>query len=559
MRPAMTSRAGVRRSLLPWLFTALAVISYSRVALASPFERGESRRIARPAGCGDAYPYVIHVSVDGLRGDVVARLGPRAVPHLYRLRIEGAFTDNARNDFDITVTLPNHVCQLTSRPVLGPDGHGVSFNSDDGRTLAAIHGSYVAGVFDVAHDHGLATGMYASKSKFALFERSWNATNGAPDTTGADDGRDKIDVYVYQANTAALLDSFVARMAAAPHYYVFIHLADPDAAGHSYGWESTSYLDSIVKVDGLIGRILDLIDSDARFANGTYLVVTADHGGHGTDHENAADPLNYTVPLYVWGPGVPAGADLYSLNPATRANPGSGRPPYAASPAPIRNGEAANLSLYLLGLAAVPGSVIDAAQDCEAILAGCADALPAVSITNPPSGTSLEYPASVVIEATVDPRSGAVARVEFFADGVSLGADSTSPYAYAWTEIPLGAYRLTARAVRDDGIAATASVDVEIASATAGSSGHSLLRTPRIYPNPFDRLSTIEFSLPETDAVEVDVYDLLGRRLERLFGGRLGGGGHEMTLDASSYAPGVYFLQLRSSTAVRTTKFMIVR
>jgi hypothetical protein len=32
-----------------------------------------------------------------------------------------------------------------------------------------------------------------------------------------------------------------------------------------------------------------------------------------------------------------------------------------------------------------------------------------------------------------------------------------------------------------------------------------------------------------------------------------------MTLDASSYAPGVYFLQLRSSTAVRTTKFMIVR
>jgi hypothetical protein len=128
-----------------------------------------------------------------------------------------------------------------------------------------------------------------------------------------------------------------------------------------------------------------------------------------------------------------------------------------------------------------------------------------------------------------------------------------------WAEIPLGAYRLTVRAVRDDGIAATASIDVEIASAAAGSSGRSLLRTPRIYPNPFDRLSTIEFSLPETDAVEVDVYDLLGRRLERLFSGRLGGGGHEITLDASGYAPGVYFLQLRSSTAVRTTKFMIVR
>ena len=556
----MTARIAFRRSLLLGLFMALAAGSPSRVAFAAAIEGGAFPQGARPAGAGDAPPYiVIHVSVDGLRGDAMAMLGPLNVPHLYRLRIEGAFTDNARNDVDYTITLPNHACELTSRPVLGPDGHGVNFNSDDGRTLAAVHGSYVAGVFDVAHDRGLATGMYASKSKFALFERSWNATNGAPDTTGIDDGRDKIDVYVYQANTAALLDSFTARMTAAPHRYAFIHLVDPDAAGHSYGWESAYYLASIVKVDGLVGRIFDLIDGDARFSNVTYLVFTADHGGHGTDHENAADPLNYTVPLYVWGPGVPAGADLYWLNPATRANPGSGRPPYAASPAPIRNGESANLSLDLLGLPGVPGSAVDAAQDCDAILPGGAGALPAVSITNPPSGTRLEYPASLVIEATADPRSGTVARVEFFADGVLLEADSTSPYSYAWTEIPLGVYRLTARAVRDDGIAATASVDIEIASATPASDGHSLLGAPRVYPNPFDRVSTIEFSLPETDAVEVSVYDLLGRRVERLFGGSLRGGAHEMTLDASSYAPGIYFLQLRSSTAVRTAKFMIVR
>jgi len=555
----MTARGAARRSLLLWVLAALAAGAPSRGAAAAAFERGVPPQAARPAGGGDAYPHVINVSVDGLRGDVIARLGPGSVPHLYRLRIEGAFTDNARNDPDYTITLPNHACELTSRPVLGPDGHGVTFNSDDGRTLEAVHGSYVAGVFDVAHDHGLATGMYVSKSKFALFERSWNGNEGAPDTTGVDDGRDKIDVYVYQANTAALLDSFIAHMTAAPHGYAFIHLADPDAAGHSYGWESAYYLESIVKVDGLIGRIFDLVEGDARFANATYLVVTADHGGTGTDHADAADSLNYTVPLSVWGPGVPAGADLYWLNPSTRANPGNGKPPYAASPAPIRNSESANLSLDLLGLPGVPGSVIDAAQDCDAILPGGAEALPAVFITSPSSGTSFEYPAGVVIEATADPLCGAIARVEFFADGVALGADSTSPYACIWTEVPLGAYRLTARAVRDDGIAATASVDIEIVSPTAGSAGQSLLRTPRIYPNPFGRRSTIEFSLPETDFVEVAVYDLLGRRVERLFDGSLRGGVHEMTLDASSYAPGIYFLRLRSSAAVVTGKLMIVR
>lgn len=537
----MTSRTGIGRSFLPRLALILCAFLCSRGAAA------------------DTGAYVVHVSVDGLRGDVVSRIGPLGTPHFYRLRIEGAFTDNARTDFDYTNTLPNHACELTSRPVLGPDGHGVYFNSDDGRTLEQIHGSYVAGVFDVAHDHGLATGMYVSKAKLALFERSWNETYGALDTAGIDDGRDKIDVYVYQASTAALLDSFVARMTEAPHRYAFIHIVDPDAAGHAYGWESARYIDAIKKVDGLIGRILGLIDGDARFTNRTYLVVTADHGGTAVDHADAANPLNYTVPLSVWGPGVPAGADLYLLNAATRADPGAARPPYSASPQPIRNSETANVSLDLLGLPAVPGSVLDAAQDCDALLPGGAGSLPAVSITSPAPGAILEYPAGIVIETTVDPRGGTIAFVDFFADGAPLGADSTSPYSFAWTEIPLGSYRITARAVREDGIAGAASVDLEIASIAGGGEGPSPMRMPRIYPNPFDQSATIQFSLPARDDVEVDVYDLLGRRVERLFGGRLGAGAHEMNLDASGYAPGIYFLRLRSGGVVRTGKLMIVR
>ncbi len=538
----MTSRTGTGRSILPCLIFIL---------LTSPFSRG--------AAADDTGAHVIHISVDGLRGDAIAALGPRAVPNFYRLRIEGAFTDNARTDFDYTITLPNHACELTARPVLGPDGHGVTFNGDDPRTLEQVHGSYVAGVFDVAHDHGLATGMYASKSKFAIFDRSWNETYGALDATGIDDGRDKIDVYVYQANTAALLDSFVGRMTAAPHRYSFIHFADPDAAGHSFGWESVYYLNSIEKIDGYLARILELIEGDARLADKTYIVVTSDHGGTGTDHAAVTNPLNYTVPLLVWGPGIPAGADLYEMNAATRANPGTSRPPFPTFPPPIRNGETANISLDLLGLPAVPGSVIDSALDCDALLPGGADALPAVSITSPPPGTSIGYPAGIVIEASADPRGGAIASVEFFADGAPLGADSTSPYSFAWPEIPLGRYRLTARAVRDDGIAATASVAFEVASVTGDDHGPSPMRMPRVYPNPLDRSATIQFSLAAGDAVEIDVYDPRGRRVERLFGGRLDAGSHEIVFDASSYAPGIYFLRLRSSDVVRTGKLMIVR
>lgn len=504
--------------------------------------------------------HVVHISVDGLRPDAVRRLGPLHVPNLYRMRIEGAYTDNARSDYDITVTLPNHTCELTSRPVVGPDGHGVSFNYDDGRTIAEIHGSYVASVFDVAHDHGLSTGLYASKSKFDLFDRSWNEVHGAPDTVGVDDGRDKIDVYVNLTNTALLVDTYLADMESAPFAYSFIHLNDLDAAGHSFGWDSQPYFESVMRVDGLLGLICGLIDSHPLLAGTTWIILTADHGGNGTDHGNASDPLNYTIPLYVWGPAVPAGADLYWLNAASRRSPGTGRPDYGAIPQPIRNGEAANLSLDLLGLGAVPGSSLDAAHDCLAPLPGGASDLPTVAITSPLPGATYEYPSTVTIEVSASTDTGSLACVDFFANQVRIGYDDVSPYVIEWNEVPFGAYRLTACAVRDDGIAATSSVDIVISSTAVVPERHSSIGVPpRVFPNPFERGAKIAFSLSESSEVEIEIYDVLGRMMERVYRGTLGEGNHAFELDAGRYTSGLYFLKLRSGNTVCANKLMIVR
>ena len=186
--------------------------------------------------------YVIHISMDGLRSDAITELGPADLPNFYRLRTEGAFTDNARPDYDFTLTLPNHVCQLTGRGVLGPAGHNWSGNSDpaEGQTLASNKGAYVAGVFDVAHDNGLRTGLYASKSKFSLFSTSWDSFNGAPDVIDPDNGRGKVDVFLYQSDTLGLENAMIADMVVHPFHYVFLHLLDPDIAGHTWGWDVTS-------------------------------------------------------------------------------------------------------------------------------------------------------------------------------------------------------------------------------------------------------------------------------------------------------------------------------
>jgi predicted AlkP superfamily pyrophosphatase or phosphodiesterase len=312
--------------------------------------------------------YVVHVSVDGLRPDAITALPAVSLPNFHRLRTQGSGTNNARCDSDVSVTLPNHATQLTGRPILGPSGHNWTKNRDPepDQTLASNKSCYIAGVFDVAHDHGLRTAAYVSKSKFSLFATSWDATHGAPDAIAPDNGRAKIDLYRCEENTAALVAQLAVDQRALPAQYVLLHLGDLDAAGHAVGWDTTPgspYSNTLLRIDNELGVLFQLIDTTPELAGHTAIVLTADHGGFEKNHGDPARAANYTIPFYIWGPGVPGGADLYALNPTTRRNPGTDRPGYDATPQPIRNGEAGNLSLKLLGLGAIPGSTIGAAQD----------------------------------------------------------------------------------------------------------------------------------------------------------------------------------------------------
>jgi Big-like domain-containing protein len=76
---------------------------------------------------------------------------------------------------------------------------------------------------------------------------------------------------------------------------------------------------------------------------------------------------------------------------------------------------------------------------------------PTVSISVTPS-TGLTAPANVTLNATASDTDG-VSRVEFWGDGVYLGADNTAPYSWPWSSIPAGTH--TAKAIAFDNLGAS--------------------------------------------------------------------------------------------------------
>ena len=79
------------------------------------------------------------------------------------------------------------------------------------------------------------------------------------------------------------------------------------------------------------------------------------------------------------------------------------------------------------------------------------------------------------------------------------------------------------------------------------------------YPNPFNPSTTIKYSIPNSDRVNLKVYDILGREVATLVNEYKTPGTYAVEFNASRFASGVYFYQIQSGNFIETKKMILLK
>lgn len=79
------------------------------------------------------------------------------------------------------------------------------------------------------------------------------------------------------------------------------------------------------------------------------------------------------------------------------------------------------------------------------------------------------------------------------------------------------------------------------------------------HPNPFNPVTQISLYLPQAVHVTIDIYNVLGQRVDRLVDDVMDAGEHVVEWDGSKAASGVYFYRFQAGDYVETKKMLLLK
>ena len=79
------------------------------------------------------------------------------------------------------------------------------------------------------------------------------------------------------------------------------------------------------------------------------------------------------------------------------------------------------------------------------------------------------------------------------------------------------------------------------------------------YPNPFNPVTTIKYSIPQSDFVNLRIYDMLGREIETLVNEEKPAGEYYVNFDGTNFSSGVYLYKLQTGTYIQAKKLLLLK
>lgn len=218
--------------------------------------------------------------IDGLRPDAISEENS---PNFMKLISLGSYS-NSTKTVDPPKTLPSNTSLVTG---LVPKRHLTFINE----WIDEMGYTEFETIFTQAKKEGFSTAMFVGKDKLNFI-----AVPGSID---------KLEVIDYSPTSVnEISEGFTSYIKDNKTGITLIHFPEPDIPGHKHGWMSVEYLESVKRVDGEIGEIVEALKKTGIYDQ-TLIIITADHGGKDKNHKGD-DPLVTTIPWLAVGKQIKA-------------------------------------------------------------------------------------------------------------------------------------------------------------------------------------------------------------------------------------------------------------
>ncbi|MCP4632737.1 MAG: T9SS type A sorting domain-containing protein, partial [candidate division Zixibacteria bacterium] len=79
------------------------------------------------------------------------------------------------------------------------------------------------------------------------------------------------------------------------------------------------------------------------------------------------------------------------------------------------------------------------------------------------------------------------------------------------------------------------------------------------FPNPFNSSTTIRFNIPNQSKVSIEIYDILGRKVDTVCKGLFVSGNHKVIWEAEDFSSGIYFYRLSTNEESAASKMILIK